>query len=163
MRQALILNADLNNAKRHALQARSRAFASLRWSMPEYNEVYVDAVNLGHIPRLMRPRDAYKLHLLSRRYLELKLARSIDGRTVVVTHHAPHPNSISDQFRSHPSILLSFQIFRELSSCTGQIYGSMVTRIPRLITGLGGPRSSATHVVGRHTQTRSSIAKRSSR
>jgi Icc-related predicted phosphoesterase len=82
--------------------ARARAFAKLKRSMPEYNEVYVDAVRSERLPRLMRPADAYKLHVVSRKYIESELVRHFEGQTVVVSHHAPHPRSISDQFKSHP-------------------------------------------------------------
>jgi hypothetical protein len=83
-------------------QARGRAFANLRRAMPEYANVYVDVVKSGRMPRLMRPADAYTLHLSSISYMELGFARVFDGPTVVVTHHAPHPRSISDRFKFHP-------------------------------------------------------------
>lgn len=40
-------------------------------------------------------------HELSRRWLERELARPFDGRTVVVTHHGPHPLSIHPRFEGH--------------------------------------------------------------
>jgi Icc-related predicted phosphoesterase len=42
--------------------------------------------------------DAEDLHLQSRRWLQMKLEESYAGPTVVVTHHAPHPNSIHPRF-----------------------------------------------------------------
>jgi hypothetical protein len=43
-------------------------------------------------------RDALRLHEASRAWLEEKLGESFDGRTVVVTHHAPHRNSIHPRY-----------------------------------------------------------------
>jgi len=87
--------------KEHLRIARTRAFVRLNRCMPEYTQVHVHAAS-KQLPRLMGPADAYELHLSSRRYVELELARSFDGRTVVVSHHVPHPKSISPQFESHP-------------------------------------------------------------
>jgi predicted phosphodiesterase len=39
--------------------------------------------------RALRPQDTLRLHQLSRRWLERRLATPHDGPTVVVTHHAP--------------------------------------------------------------------------
>jgi Icc-related predicted phosphoesterase len=47
--------------------------------------------------RLIQPQDTLKVHRDSRLWLERQLAIPFDGKTVVVTHHAPHPRSI------HPS------------------------------------------------------------
>jgi Icc-related predicted phosphoesterase len=44
------------------------------------------------------PADARRQHLQSRRWLEAELAAS-QLPTVVVTHHAPHPSSIADQYK----------------------------------------------------------------
>jgi len=40
--------------------------------------------------RLFLPEDAYKLHFASRTWLESKLSQPYPGKTVVITHHAPH-------------------------------------------------------------------------
>ena len=39
------------------------------------------------------------MHAYSRGFIEQLLAIPFDGPTVVVTHHAPHPGSVSEQFR----------------------------------------------------------------
>lgn len=44
------------------------------------------------------PLDALRDHELSRTWLEATLATPFDGKTVVVTHHAPHPGSIHPQY-----------------------------------------------------------------
>jgi Icc-related predicted phosphoesterase len=40
------------------------------------------------------PEDALKLHQQSRSWLTSELSRPFSGKTVVVTHHSPHPRSI---------------------------------------------------------------------
>jgi predicted phosphodiesterase len=41
-------------------------------------------------------------HQASRAWLEAELARPFDGKTVVVTHHGPHPLSIHPRFAGNP-------------------------------------------------------------
>lgn len=48
------------------------------------------------------PKHAAKLHAESRAYIENTLAQHHDGPTVVLTHHAPHPNSIDSRYASDP-------------------------------------------------------------
>nr|WP_315233990.1 metallophosphoesterase family protein [uncultured Albidiferax sp.] len=49
----------------------------------------------GH---LFRPVDALADHQRSRAWLEEQLALPFDGKTVVISHHGPHPGSIHQQF-----------------------------------------------------------------
>ncbi|MDR5765900.1 MULTISPECIES: metallophosphoesterase [unclassified Caballeronia] len=49
------------------------------------------------------PEDALEVHRKSRAWLQEQLAKPYDGKTVVVTHHAPHANSIHPR---HPGSLL---------------------------------------------------------
>jgi Icc-related predicted phosphoesterase len=44
------------------------------------------------------PEDALKLHQESRAWLEAELSRHFNGRTIVVTHHCPHPGSIHPRY-----------------------------------------------------------------
>jgi predicted phosphodiesterase len=50
--------------------------------------------------RRLRPPDTRAAHVAARRFLEQALAQPFDGRTVVVTHHAPSDRSVSRRFRS---------------------------------------------------------------
>jgi predicted phosphodiesterase len=43
-------------------------------------------------------RDARRIHFESRAWLEEQLARPYSGKTVVITHHAPHPNSLHPRY-----------------------------------------------------------------
>ena len=51
-------------------------------------------------PRLFTPADTLALHAHAREWLERELAKPFSGKTVVVTHHAPHRDSLAEQFAS---------------------------------------------------------------
>jgi Icc-related predicted phosphoesterase len=51
---------------------------------------------------LFTPQDALQLHRRSRAWLEQQLAQAFDGKTVVITHHGPHPQSIHERFAGSP-------------------------------------------------------------
>lgn len=46
------------------------------------------------------PEDAIQLHMTSRDWLAAMLAEAFDGRTVVVTHHAPSSQSVHPRYAS---------------------------------------------------------------
>lgn len=48
--------------------------------------------------RRLRPLDTAQLHHVGRQWLLARLAEPWPGRTVVVTHHAPHPGSVAACF-----------------------------------------------------------------
>lgn len=51
---------------------------------------------------LFSPQDALERHLDSRDWLESELAKPFAGKTVVVTHHAPHPGSVHPRYTGDP-------------------------------------------------------------
>lgn len=52
--------------------------------------------------RNFTPDDALALHVADKAFIEAQLAQPFAGRTVVITHHAPHPGSIPPQYRGDP-------------------------------------------------------------
>jgi predicted phosphodiesterase len=52
--------------------------------------------------RRFTPLDAMQLHQNNRSWLEAELRKPFAGRTVVVTHHAPHVGSIHPRFAMSP-------------------------------------------------------------
>jgi predicted phosphodiesterase len=66
------------------------------------NEQLNDHRLIRHGDRAFEPLDALTLHLASRRWLEEKLAEPWPGRTVVMTHHAPHRGSIHENYQGSP-------------------------------------------------------------
>jgi predicted phosphodiesterase len=53
--------------------------------------------------RKFSPEDAIDLCHRHRAWLTSRLAEPFKGRTVVITHFAPHPGSIAPQFSGHPA------------------------------------------------------------
>jgi len=52
----------------------------------------------AELPGPFTPAEAYKKHLVERRWLADNLAGGHEGPTVVVTHHAPHPGSRHERY-----------------------------------------------------------------
>jgi len=50
----------------------------------------------------LRARDTLADHEHSRRWLEGELAKPYSGKTVVVTHHGPHPLNIHPRYIGNP-------------------------------------------------------------
>jgi len=48
--------------------------------------------------RLLLPGDTLSMHVLEREWLDKELSKPFDGKTVVVTHHAPHRLSLAAKF-----------------------------------------------------------------
>lgn len=54
-------------------------------------------------PRQFMPTDAAAIHARSVRWLERKLKKPFSGQTVVVTHFAPHPKSLTPYYARDPA------------------------------------------------------------
>lgn len=48
------------------------------------------------------PKHSFELHVDARNFLKTHLARMFDGKTVVVTHHAPFPEAVSKDYINSP-------------------------------------------------------------
>ena len=57
--------------------------------------------------RRFSPMDSAVEHAATRAFLERELATPFPGKTVVVTHHAPHPRSIHPRYAAHGDTLAS--------------------------------------------------------
>jgi hypothetical protein len=53
--------------------------------------------------RRFYPQDAIEIHQESVAWLEAELAKGDPARTVVVTHHAPHFNSVEPRYAYDPT------------------------------------------------------------
>jgi hypothetical protein len=51
---------------------------------------------------LFSPADAPAEHLASPAWLERELSTPYDGRTVVISHHGPHPGSVHPRYAGDP-------------------------------------------------------------
>lgn len=78
---------------------RMRAMAVASVSMSDHGEIRVrEKVDDVMFSRLFKPSDALKRHQKSIAWLRNKLSTSVKIPTVVVTHHAPHPESVAREF-----------------------------------------------------------------
>lgn len=67
--------------------------------LADYGNIYLQAPKgNGIIPRLVRPSDLAALHQETRSFIDATLAVPFDGKSVVVSHHAPHRASIHPKF-----------------------------------------------------------------
>ena len=62
-----------------------------------------DHRQIEHGRGYFRPEHALSMHQQSVQFLEDQFATSFDGPTVVVTHHAPSPQSIAPEFKGDPT------------------------------------------------------------
>jgi predicted phosphodiesterase len=76
--------------------ARAANIEGARRINPDYR-----AIRFGE--RSFAPEDAIALHAAQRTWLEQSLARPFAGKTVVITHFAPHPGSIAPAYANHPA------------------------------------------------------------
>lgn len=65
-----------------------------RNGMRDYKEIKRWSAKHEGVRKRLRPEDTISKHIESRRFIESQLKTPHEGRTVVVTHHAPHPDSL---------------------------------------------------------------------
>lgn len=76
------------------------AMTVLRDVMNDYHRIAI-----GDRFRQLSPEDVVRVHMHSRSWLEKQLAESFEGKTVVVTHHAPSSRSLRGRrFKDDPVI-----------------------------------------------------------
>jgi 3',5'-cyclic AMP phosphodiesterase CpdA len=86
-------------------------------------DVSVDAIagtsneEYAHRPRRFTPADALALHRHARDWLAAELAKPFAGKTIVVTHHAPHRASLAERFAND---LASAGFISDLSALVGE-------------------------------------------
>lgn len=67
---------------------------AMRTAQADMNDYrYIRLAGAGH--RRIRPSDTAFIHAGHRRWIEQRLAMPFPGRTIVVTHHCPHPDFVS--------------------------------------------------------------------
>jgi predicted phosphodiesterase len=65
------------------------------------NEANADTLQ-DNTPRNLTPADTLALHRHARGWLEGELAKPFAGKTIVVTHHAPHRRSLAERYADDP-------------------------------------------------------------
>lgn len=81
--------------------ARSSAMARADLQMNDFHQIRILDEH-RHEPRKLEPMDVFRLHSMSRQFLETELSAPFDGITIVMTHHAPSMMSVSERFRHDP-------------------------------------------------------------
>lgn len=71
----------------------ARAMATAQRVMNDYKYIRHDGAGF----RRIRPSDTAIVHADHRSWLEKQLSEPFSGKTIVVTHHCPHPDLIGDQ------------------------------------------------------------------
>ena len=132
----------------HGERARQPASMAIAGRLlADHSQILMEPVQTGFIARNFSPRDALTLHEQSVAFLDQALARTHLGSTVVVTHHAPHPQSVSKRFENHP---LTPAFVSDLSSLIDRhqpdvwIHGHTHQPFDYLVEPLGG---TATRVI----------------
>lgn len=79
------------------------SMASAQRGLNDHSEIRsFESVVAGYSRGLFTPEQALGLHKESRAWLKSALAEPWDGKTVVVTHHCPHPMSVPPKYRGDP-------------------------------------------------------------
>jgi Icc-related predicted phosphoesterase len=79
---------------------RCRSMVDSQRFMADYAAIRIEDPLTSNLlgSRRLVPMDTLKIHRRHRAWLRRKLADPFDGPTVVVTHHAPHRNSLAPRF-----------------------------------------------------------------
>jgi len=86
-------------------------------AMAESEKILYDHKLITTDDGLFSATDALHMHEASRDWLARKLDERFDGKTVVVTHHSPHPNSVHPRFAGSP---LNAAFVSDLSALMGK-------------------------------------------
>ena len=111
-----------------------------------------DHVSIRMADRKFSPEDAIALCERHQAWLAARLAEPYAGKTVVITHFAPHPGSIAPQFRDHPANPgFIVDLDRLMGSADLWIHGHTHTAFDYRVRGtriLSNPRGYANETTG---------------
>jgi len=87
----------------HGAETKLEAMNTARQRMNDYKRIKISPLPEMYWQRKHRlfPAMAARRHQESRQWLEEQLGQGDPQNTVVVTHHAPHPRSIPEDFAGH--------------------------------------------------------------
>ncbi|MEH6691077.1 MAG: metallophosphoesterase [Pseudorhizobium pelagicum] len=71
--------------------------------MTDFHAIFRSDWHDQGMPGLLTAKELTDRHTESREFIITELAKSFDGRTVVLSHHAPLPRSLHPRFKGHPS------------------------------------------------------------
>lgn len=105
------------------------AEAEGRYGMNDFRNIKRESTTKPGKRKRIRPQQIADAHAVSRRFIEDTLATPFDGETVVLTHHAPHPDSLWDK----PELV-------SLAWCYASVLSSL------MVHGDGTPKETAPDV-----------------
>lgn len=89
---------DFTSIGPEALDVKIRKAGGVR-GLADYRVIWQPTENDGdHLRRRLHPQDAIAAHNISRNFIEKTLKSPFPGKSIVVSHHAPHPGSLSARF-----------------------------------------------------------------
>jgi predicted phosphodiesterase len=74
-----------------SMYSREHVMEDIQRRLTDHYQIHADSA-------LITPHDTLALHLQSRQWLTEELAKPFAGKTVVVTHHGPHPLSVHPRY-----------------------------------------------------------------
>jgi Calcineurin-like phosphoesterase len=75
---------------------------SMQLAQDQLDDFKLIKIERGYKLRPLQPADTARLHAASLAFLRKELSRQFDGKTIVVTHHAPSPRSVAPRFQNNP-------------------------------------------------------------
>lgn len=92
--------------RREAIEAANKVMLDFRGliqvSWPANAKAGSDAAAATSEPRDFTPADTLAMHARARAWLEAEIAKPFSGKTIVVTHHAPHRQSLAARYAADP-------------------------------------------------------------
>ena len=82
-------------------ERRTKAFELLPWQMADFHCIFRSDKRRSGENGLVTVHEILERHIASRSYIDQQLSKPFDGRTVVVTHHAPLIESFDPRFYGH--------------------------------------------------------------
>ncbi|NTH25637.1 phosphohydrolase [Agrobacterium rhizogenes] len=82
-------------------ERRAKAFELVPWQMADFHAIFRSDERRSGENGLVTVHEILKRHIASRSYIDHELSRPFDGRTIVLTHHAPHMRSMDPNFFGH--------------------------------------------------------------
>lgn len=82
-------------------ERRAKAFELVPWQMADFHAIFRSDERRSGENGLITVHEILARHVVSRSYIDQQLSKPFDGRTVVVTHHAPHMQSMDPSFFGH--------------------------------------------------------------
>ncbi len=82
-------------------ERRAKAFELVPWQLADFHAIFRSDERRHGENGLVTVHEILERHITSRSFIDHELSKPLDGRTVVVTHHAPLIESFDPRFYGH--------------------------------------------------------------